>query len=97
MLYTSHDLLNIVVAFCVLWLTILVSWVLYYVALIIRDAYRMTGEVRQRFEAVDHFLKVVTEKLEHTTSYLGLMVETLGRLMAFFEARSDIKRKRSRP
>lgn len=95
MLYSSQDLLNIVFAFCVLWLTIFLSWTLYYVALILRDAYRMTEELRQRLQTVDQFVKLVSEKLEHTTSYLGLMVETMGRLMSYFEARGETKRKRS--
>lgn len=96
MLYTSRDLLNIVFAFCILWLTILLSWALYYMILIIRDAYGIAKGMRQRLDAVDQFLKLVTEKLEHTTSYLGLMVETLGRLIAFVETRGESKRKRSR-
>ena len=95
MLYSSQDLLNIVFAFCILWLTIFLSWVLYYVALILRDAYRMADDLRERLQAIDRFVKLVSEKLEHTTSYLGLMVETLGRLMAYFEARGEVKRKRS--
>lgn len=94
MLYTSKDLLYIVLAFCILWLTIFFSWALYYIALILRDAYRMFSDMRQRLDAVDQFLKVVTEKLEHTTSYLGLLVEGFGRLIAFLQERQANTTKR---
>ncbi|OGL87316.1 hypothetical protein A3I40_01700 [Candidatus Uhrbacteria bacterium RIFCSPLOWO2_02_FULL_48_12] len=91
MLYTSKDLLYIVLAFCILWLTIFFSWALYYIALILRDAYRMFSDMRQRLDAVDQFIKVVTEKLEHTTSYLGLLVESFGRLIAFLQDRRETR------
>ena len=91
MLYTSKDLLYIVLAFCILWLTIFFSWALYYVALILRDAYRMFSDMRQRLDAVDQFIKVVTEKLEHTTSYLGLLVEGFGRLVTFLQERKETR------
>ena len=91
MLYTSKDLLYIVLAFCILWLTIFFSWALYYIALILRDAYRMFSDMRQRLDAVDQFIKVVTEKLEHATSYLGLLVESFGRLIAFLQDRRETR------
>lgn len=94
MLYSSKDLLYIVLAFCILWLTIFFSWALYYIALILRDAYRMFNDMRQRLDAVDQFIKVVTEKLEHTTSYLGLLVEAFGRLIAFLQERKTNSAKR---
>jgi hypothetical protein len=95
-LYSSRDLLFTVLAFCVLWLTILVSWALYYVALMLRDAYRTFGEVRERLSTLDLFVRKVTEKLEHTTSYLGLLVEGFGRLLTFLQERRELKPSRRR-
>lgn len=91
MLYSSRDLLFTVLAFCVLWLTILVSWALYYVALMLRDAYRTFGEMRERLSTLDLFVRKVTEKLEHTTSYLGLLVEGFGKLLSFLQERKETK------
>lgn len=96
MLYSSGDLLNIVLAFCILWLTILFSWALYYVALMLRDAYRMVEGMRERLNAVDQFIKLLSEKLEHTTSYLGLMVESMGRLLTFVQDRKATKKKKAK-
>lgn len=96
MLYTSKDLLYIVLAFFVLWLTVAViflSWALYYFAKIVRDAYRIFGDMRQRLEAVDKFIHVLTEKLEHTSSYLALLVDGFGRLVTFLQEKKGKKKR----
>lgn len=93
MLYTSQDLLYIVLAFCILWLTIFFSWVLYYIAMILRDAYRMFGEMKQRLESIDKFISVFTEKLEHTSSYLALLVDGFGKLVTYLQDKKGKKKR----
>ncbi|KKU48419.1 hypothetical protein A3H10_03295 [Candidatus Uhrbacteria bacterium RIFCSPLOWO2_12_FULL_46_10] len=93
MLYTSKDLLYIVLAFCILWLTIFFSWILYYIAMILRDTYRIFGDMKQRIEAVDKFIHVLTEKLEHTSSYLALLVDGFGRLVTFLQEKKGKKKR----
>jgi len=93
MLYSSKDLLYIVLAFSILWLTIFLSWSLYYVALILHDAYRIFGDMRRRLDALDHFLRVASEKLEHTSSYLALLVDGFGRLVTFLQEKKSRKKR----
>lgn len=68
MIYSSRDVLFTISAFCILWLTILCSWALYYVALILRDAYKSWKEAKQTIENVNNFFK-------HTADRLTLIAE----------------------
>lgn len=94
MLYSSKDLLYIVLSLCILWLTILFSWALYYVALMLRDGYRTFREVKEKLNLVDGFIKNLSERLEHTTSYLGLLAEGFGRVISFMQDRKETQRKK---
>jgi len=92
MIYTSKDLLTIVIAFCVLWLTIFISWSLYYVAMLLRGAYLTFKEAKQKLEVVDKFIKNITEKVERSANSLQLLVEGFGRLATYFlERKSESK------
>ncbi|MFA7286452.1 MAG: hypothetical protein WC052_02215 [Patescibacteria group bacterium] len=91
MLYTSQDLLFVILAFCALWLTILLSWSLYYVALLLRGVHQTFEGARQRLQAVDRFLKLVSEKLEHTSASLRILVEGVGSLVGYLIERKTAK------
>ena len=61
---TSKDLLYVVLAFCVLWLTVFLSWLLYYVIAIVRDAESLIKQVKGAVEKVDSLAHAVHEILE---------------------------------
>jgi hypothetical protein len=72
MLETSKDLLFITLAFCLLWLTIFFSWLMYYFISIVRDVSRLTGRVRNIVERVDSMTRTIHEKLESGAASFSL-------------------------
>ncbi|MBU1131413.1 hypothetical protein KJ840_04740 [Patescibacteria group bacterium] len=74
MLETSQDLLYIVIAFCALWLTIFICWVIYYFAMILKRVYGVMETFTKTFEAVRDFFEKAKEKLEKTSSSLTLLL-----------------------
>ena len=84
MLESSKDLLLIVIAFCVLWLTIFVSWTIYYVAMMLRNTNKMMTSIRDKMEMVDSILKLVKEKLEKSTSHLGILADSAIKMAGYF-------------
>ena len=66
MINNSSDILYLVIAFCVLWLTIFMSWVIYYMAMILREFKKIIGDVRKKIELVESLIVALKEKLEHT-------------------------------
>jgi hypothetical protein len=64
MLETSKDLLYVTLAFCLLWLTIFLSWLTYYFISIMRDVSRLTGRITSIVERVDGITRTIHEKFE---------------------------------
>lgn len=87
MLYTSQDLLYIVLAFCVLWLTVLISWALYYVIMVLRMGYRIAGDMKRRVEVMDQFARRVADRFDRTANSVQIVVDTLTRVGAFLQER----------
>ena len=77
----SKDLLLVVISFCALWLTIFIAWFIYYLAMIMRQVYQITKEIRQRLRKVDEVIKALKEKIDHSASYLLLIGEGVKKLV----------------
>jgi CHASE3 domain sensor protein len=81
LIQSSKDLLYIVLAFCILWLTIFMAWFIYYLAMIMRQVFLSTKEMRERVKKVDEVMKALKEKIEHSASYLLLIGEGVKKLV----------------
>lgn len=80
LIQNSSDLLNIVKAFIILWVGIFLAWFIYYLAMMMRQAYLMTKDMRSRINKVDEVIKALKEKIEHSASYLLLIGEGVKKL-----------------
>ena len=87
----SRDILNIVIALSVLTFTIFVCWAIFYFAMIMRQGFRVVKETRERLSKIDEFFKMLKEKMEHSTSYLFLMVEGIKKLVELMKERKEKK------
>ena len=96
MFETSRDLLNIVIAFCILWLSIFIAWFIYYLAMITRQAFHIVKEMRDRMHKVDEIIKSIKEKIEHSTSYLALIGEGVKKLVEVIKERTEKDKKKRR-
>ena len=84
MLTTSTDLLLVVIAFCILWLTIFICWSMYYVVVMLKNFSKMTVSVREKLELVDKILKLVHEKLETGSNHMALITDSVIKMAGFF-------------
>ncbi len=85
MLETSLDLLYIIIAFCVLWLTIFTSWWLFYVIMIMRRAYQITTSIKKKLKMLDDLTKSAKDKLENTALYINLAAEGISKIVGYFK------------
>lgn len=83
MLETSKDLLNLVIAFCILWFTVFICWLIYYVAMIFRGVHQVIERFNQTLEAITSFFTKAKEKVENFSSNLGAIIEA-GKKVADF-------------
>jgi hypothetical protein len=89
MIETSKDLLYVVIALSVLGFAVFVCWSIFYLSMILRQAFKITKEMRNRLHKVDEVIKTVKEKIEHSTSYLMLIGEGVKKLVEVVEKRID--------
>jgi len=87
MYLSAKDILLIVLAFSILWITIFLSWAIYYVAMILKEVKKVMADVRNKFELVDKILMTLKEKLEHTSSYMKLFVDAALSVTQFLKER----------
>ena len=72
MLETSKDILYLVIAFCVLWITVFLCWMFYYVAKILKNANAIAEEFRSRLQILTEAIHYVRGKVENIHSLLNL-------------------------
>jgi len=85
----SKDLLYVVIAFCVLLFTVFSVWLIYYMAMIMRQAYKVVKETREKINKVDEILKSLKDKIEHSASYLVLISEGVKKLVEVIREKSE--------
>lgn len=83
MIETSKDLLYVILAFSILWLTIFISWMLYYVIMMFRQANQLINSFREKVEKVGQMIEKIKEKFEHVSSYLGLIGKAVEKMVDF--------------
>ena len=91
MIETSKDLLYVIIAVSVFGFTVFVCWAIFYLSMILRQAFKIIREMRDRLHKVDEVIKTVKEKIEHSTSYLMLIGEGVKKLVEVVEKRMDKK------
>lgn len=91
----SQDLLYIVISISVLIFTIFACWALYYLARILQQMFKVIKETRARLNKFDELVKMITEKIEHSASYLPLIGAGVKKLVELMKVRAE-KKKRSK-
>jgi hypothetical protein len=78
---SSRDILNLVISFCVLWITVFICWMFYYVMRLLRNANRIIEEFRLRLQLLTDTINHIRGKVEHISDFMGLASGGLGGLV----------------
>lgn len=81
MFESSKDILYLVIAFCVLWVTVFLCWMFYYVMRLLRNANEIVEEFRTRLEALMELVHNIHGKVEKISSLITLATEGAGGLV----------------
>ena len=95
MLETSKDLLYVAIAFCVLWLTIFICWMIYYFAMILKKVNHVMETFTKTLDAVRDFFEKAREKVSNAGTAIAAAVE-LGKKVADFVEEKKANKKTSR-
>jgi hypothetical protein len=91
MLETSKDLLYVVISFCILWLTVFFCWMLYYLIMLLKQAYDLTRSIKDKVEKVETLIAFIRGKVEKSSSHLALVAEGVGQLVKYLISRRQEK------
>lgn len=75
MFETSKDILYLVISFCVLWTTVFLCWVFYYVARLLRNANQIVEEFRIRLQTLTEAINYIRGKVEHMSGLMTLITQ----------------------
>ena len=87
MLETSKDLLFVVLAFSILWITIFTSWVIYYIAQILKQGRDTIRDVRSAIGIFERLLTSIQKKVDTSSSHLAFLVQGVKEGLQFMNER----------
>lgn len=98
-LETSKDLLFFILAFCILWLTVFISWLLYYAIAILRDTEHLIKHIRSAVDKVEKIADFMRDKVEGSAASLTVIAQAVKELIIWAikvrqEKKAAPKRKR---
>jgi hypothetical protein len=93
-MFTPLDILYIVLAFCSLWLTAGVFWLIWQVASIFRTVNDTVTQAQDTLCKIEDALAGIRSKFEHTSSVLGVVVDATSRVVEHVIDKKRDKKKR---
>ena len=82
---TSKDLLFVVIAFCILWVTIFICWILYYMIMTTKRINDTVRAAKDKIDKVGEIIDIVKKKVQEGASYMGAVVEGVIKLAEHFK------------
>ncbi len=93
---SSQDIFYLVLAFCVLWFTVLITWLMYYAINAVRNIYDAIQSVKRKIDAIDDVITLVKTKITSSFSYFGLAMSGLKKMSEFLGDKADDSEKPAR-
>ncbi len=83
MIESTKDILFLVLAFCILWFTTFVCWLLYYFIVVMRDVKNLVHGVKKSVERIEELAATLKEKVEAGASYFAVFAEIMRTAVGF--------------
>ncbi len=97
MIENSRDIFWIVLSFCVLWFTLFVSWLVYYLAMIFKETRKIIRFFSATLTKIDEVVSMVKEKLNKSAASFGLLLKAGQEIMDFIkEKKGSAKKKKTK-
>jgi hypothetical protein len=88
MFTSSVDILNLILAICVLGLTIFLCWSLYYFIASAQKIHSLLKRVESGVSKAEEIISVVNTKLKSGSAYLMILTEVAKQALEFVKSRS---------
>lgn len=91
MFLTTLDILYFILAIGIGLISIFVCWFLFYLVMMVRDARKMTKEIREEIGKFVDFGHRFCDKFEHVSSYFVVLVDIAKELVRHFTQKKTKK------
>lgn len=92
MLSSTQDLLYLVGAICILWITAFLCWCLYEAGKLVHQANAVIKDGREKLSRFEKSVAAVGEKLANVSQYLGFIAEGGRQLISLLHKREKKRR-----
>lgn len=82
-MFSPLDILYIVLAFCVLWFTAALFWLMWQIANIFRNVNVAISEAREKLQKIEEAIEFIRSKFDHMSSHVGIIVTGLTKVVDF--------------
>jgi len=91
MLETSKDVLYLAIALAVIIVAIFLVWIMYYLAMILKQSKEIVSEVRKKVEAIGDILNTIKEKVATSATVLTALGKGVADLIGMFKEKRESK------
>ncbi|MFH1789755.1 MAG: hypothetical protein ABH832_01665 [bacterium] len=84
---STKDILYIVIAFCILWITVFMCWMFYYIARILRNASQIVEEFRIKLQMLSETVNHMRTKIEYLSDLFTFGTSGVGGMVAKMASR----------
>ncbi len=95
-LSNSQDLINLVGAICLLWVTGFLCWALYEIARLTHQANDLVSDTREKVTMLEEFVMGLGEKLRALSTYAGVISAGSKTVMSMMESHASKSDKRKK-
>lgn len=94
MFLTTLDILYFVLAIAVGLIAIFICWFMFYLVMMVRDARKMTKEMREQIEGFMGAARKFCDKFDSVSGYFMLLVDVARELLHHFTSKKEKKSKK---
>ncbi len=93
----TQDLLYLVGAICLLWVSGFICWVLFEIGWMVHQANSLVSDTRKKISMIEEFVSDIGEKLASLSTYVNVIGQGAKMLMGATEHKKSKKSKRGMP
>jgi len=95
MFSTSIDILNLVLALCVLVLTFFLCWAIYYFVVSVQRVNRITKRIELGVAKAEEVVNIAKDKLKNSSAYFMILGEIAKKAMDFVQEKRNEKKEKT--
>jgi hypothetical protein len=92
-MFESLDILYIVLAFCSLWLTAFFCWLMWQIAMMLKNVNDTMSEAREKIAKIEQALTAIKNRCEKATAGFGLLGEGVKKLVEYVVEKKRARKK----